>query len=146
MKQVLSVLWGAKYTSWMYSKPSDHWHILTTKTRLVSWLERDYLPTVQTTSSPRPKPSKLYAQKIQHLKEPCNKFQKSRTTYASGSSSRRSSTLRASPSALTLLAHTSAHKPRTVWGHFTLHSPTSIFHLHNREGAAREEESPPWNN
>lgn len=43
-------------------------------------------------------------------------------------------------------AHTSAHKPRPVWGHFTLHSPTSIFHLHNREGAAREEESPPWNN
>lgn len=77
-------------------------------------------------------------------KNSCNALQKSRTTYPCGSSSRRSSsTLCASPSTLTLLAHTSAHKPRPVWGHFTLHSPTSIFHLHNREGAAREEESPP---
>lgn len=52
--------------------------------------------------------------------------------------SRRSSTLRASPSTLTLLmrAHTHTHEPHPVWGHFTLDSLTSIFHLHNREGAA----------
>ncbi len=34
--------------------------------------------------------------------------------------------------------HTCTHPrtPHPAWGHFALHSSTSIFHLHNREGAA----------
>lgn len=38
-------------------------------------------------------------------------------------------------STLTLYRCTHIHTSHPVWGHFALHSSTSIFHLHNREGA-----------
>lgn len=36
--------------------------------------------------------------------------------------------------------------PRPAWGHFALHSSTSIFHPHNREAAAERRKNPPRNN
>lgn len=69
MKHFLSVIWGAKYTSWMYSKLNDRWHILTMKTRVVSWEERGHLPTVQSASKSPTWTVKVARTKKQHQKK-----------------------------------------------------------------------------
>lgn len=120
----------------MYSKLNDRWHILTMKTRVVSWEERGYLPTGRSASSPRLEPSKLHGTKKTTPKKtnkPCNTFQKSRTTYPSGSSSRRSSTLRASPS-----THTQAHTNLALYGATSHYTPQLQYFICTTEKEQRE--------
>lgn len=67
------------------------------------------------------------------------KFQDKSPNYSCGDKKRiRREALHTCPYTHTVhLHHTQhTHTPCPVWGHFALHSSTSIFHLHNREGAA----------
>lgn len=134
MKHFLSVIWGAKYTSWMYSKLNDTfspWRLALYHGRREAIYQLcDLLPvpdlnrqscTVQKKTTP------------EKTNKPCNTFQKSRTTHPSGSSSRRSSTLRASPS-----THTQAHTNLALYGATSHYTPQLQYFICTTEKEQRE--------